>query len=233
MPLILTSGNGTTLIFRALRGVTGSSLLQRGLVCFMDSDNWSSIFVCNPITRGLGWMEGGDEGVICNGIFYCLIHRTGVLGNADLRHGLLMYDLSALSSNLSLMSMSIPVPLPITCGRLMNLKNKLVLVGGIAKHDRPDIIKGIGIWELDQKEWREIARMPHRFFQGFGEFDEVFASSGAADLVFIQSFGGTALLIFDMKQRLWKWSVKCPVTKRFPLQLFSGFCFEPRLEVAD
>ncbi|XP_039115595.1 F-box/kelch-repeat protein At3g61590-like isoform X1 [Dioscorea cayenensis subsp. rotundata] len=272
---------------------------SHGLVCFMDNDNRSRIFVCNPITRywtripeppgvylpdysalamsvdqcarsytivvakskllpsdllqselsihiyesetGLwvtpfmeilvGW-RGGDEGVICNGVFYCLIHRTGVLGNADIRHGLLMYDLSARSSNTSIMRMSIPVPLQITCGRLMNLKDKLVLVGGIAKHDRPDIIKGICIWELHRNEWREIARMPHRLFQGFGEFDEVFASSGADDLVFIQSFGGTALLTFDMKQRSWKWSVKCPVTKRFPLQLFTGFCFEPRLEAA-
>ena len=60
----------------------------------------------------------------------------------------------------------------------------------------------------------------------------VFASSGTDDLIFIQSYGAPALLVFDMQKNQWKWSQKCPVTKRFPLQLFSGFCFEPRLEIS-
>jgi hypothetical protein len=112
------------------------------------------------------------------------------------------------------------------------MKEKLVMVGGISKHDRPDIIKGIGIWVLHDRKWEEIVRMPHKYFQGFGEFDEVFASSGKDDLIYIQSYGSPALLTFDMKVKQWKWSQKCPVTKRFPLQLFSGFCFEPRLKIA-
>ncbi|XP_072966357.1 F-box/kelch-repeat protein At3g61590-like [Typha angustifolia] len=179
----------------------------------------------------IGW-RGGDDSVICGGILYCLVHSTGSL-RPDFRHGLVVYDLSAGSSHNSLMCTLIPVPCFLTCGRLMNLNERLVMVGGIAKYDRPDIIKGIGIWELHKKEWLEIARMPHKFFQGFGEFDDVFASSGTDDLIYIQSYGSTALLVFDMNQKQWKWSVKCPVTKRFPLQLFTGFCFEPRLEVAS
>ncbi|KAF9617467.1 hypothetical protein IFM89_036428 [Coptis chinensis] len=125
----------------------------------------------------------------------------------------------------------IPVPFSLTCGRLMNLKDKLVMVGGIGKHERSDIIKGIGIWTLNGTEWLEVSRMPHKFFQGFGEFDDVFASSGTADVIYIQSYGSPALLMFDMNHRQWKWSQKCPVSKKFPLQLFTGFCFEPRLEV--
>lgn len=269
-----------------------------GLVCFMDNNTRSRIFVCNPITRNrrkllevpgvkspdysalaismdnestdydvvvvktkqvpedflcwqlsihiyesqrelwvtlateilVGW-RGGDEGVICKGVLYCLIHFTGVVGNPLIRQGLLMYDLAARSSG-TLMSTSIPAPCSLTCGRLMNLNDKLVLVGGIAKLDRPDIIKGIGIWELHEKQWREVARMPHKYFQGFGEFDDVFASSGSDDLIYIQSYGATALLAFDMSRKQWRWSQKCPVTKRFPLQLFTGFCFLPRPEVA-
>lgn len=115
----------------------------------------------------------------------------------------------------------------------MNLKGTLAMVGGIGKQDRQDIIIGIGIWVLeDGKEWREVGRMPHKFFQGFGELDDVFASSGTDDLIYIQSYGAPALLVFDLKKKQWRWSQKCPVTKRFPLQLFSGFCFEPRLEIS-
>lgn len=269
-----------------------------GLVCCMDSDSWSRVFVSNPIIhewRQLpepsgdsqpdystvaisvdkkslnyivslvrskqvsddfhqwefvvhlygsgsdkwvtsvkevfsGW-RGGDDSVICNGFLYCLIQSTGVIANTVHRHRLIMYNI--VSSSGSLMHLSIPVPCALTCGRLMNLKDRLVLVGGIAKNDRPDIIKGIGIWELCQnKVWREVAKMPHKYFQGFGELDDVFASSGSDELVYIQSYGSTALLVFDTEKKQWRWSARCPVSKRFPLQLFSGFCFEPRLEVS-
>ncbi|KAL3743592.1 hypothetical protein ACJRO7_018808 [Eucalyptus globulus] len=177
-----------------------------------------------------GW-RAGDESVICDGILYFLIYSTAgsLLEN---RHGLIPYDLSGRSSHDLLINNSIPVPCPLTCGRLMNLKGNLVMVGGIGKQDRPDIIKGIGIWMLKGKEWQEIARMPHKFFQGFGELDDVFASSGMDDLIYIQSYGSSMLLLFDMNLKTWKWSPKCPVTKRFPLQLFTGFSFEPRLEIA-
>ncbi|KAJ8900605.1 hypothetical protein K2173_025382 [Erythroxylum novogranatense] len=269
-----------------------------GLVCFMDNDSRSELYVCNPITKcyrqlqeppGLkfsdysalaissngasrgysisivkskqvpgnffqwdlsihtydsesrewvaSWTEvltgwrGGDESVICDGVLYFLIYSMG--GSApENRHGLISYNLSGRSSNVLLIKSFIPVPCSLTCGRLMNLKEKLVMVGGIGKPDRPDIIKGIGIWILNGKEWDEVARMPHKFFQGFGEFDDVFASSGTDDLIYIQSYGAPSLLVFDMNQKQWKWSQKCPVTKRFPLQLFTGFCFEPRLEIA-
>ena len=193
-------------------------------------DSWSGTWVTSASEVFIGW-RGGDDSVICNGVLYCLIHSTGVLRNVNPRHGVIMYDLVGGSSETSLMQTSIPVPCSLTCGRLVNLKEKLVLVGGIAKHNRPDIIKGIGIWELHEKQWHEVTRMPHKFFQGFGEFDDVFACSGTDDLVYIQSYGATALLVFDMMHKQWKWSVKCPVSKRFPLQLFTGFCFEPRLDI--
>ncbi|MCD9641532.1 hypothetical protein HAX54_027745 [Datura stramonium] len=177
-----------------------------------------------------GW-RGGDESVICDGILYFLIYSTRI-GGSENRHGLITYNLSNRSSSGLLMRSFIPVPFYLTCGRLMNLKEKLVMVGGIGKRDRPDIIKGISIWTLNGKEWQQIARMPHKYFQGFGEFDDVFASSGRNDFIYIQSYGSPALLVFDVVQKKWRWCRKCPVTKRFPLQLFTGFCFEPRLEMA-
>ncbi|KAF8032501.1 hypothetical protein BT93_D1421 [Corymbia citriodora subsp. variegata] len=193
-------------------------------------DSEAMMWVTSHTEVFTGW-RAGDESVICDGILYFLIYSTG--GSApENRHGLIPYDLSGRSSHGLLINNSISVPCPLTCGRLMNLKGNLVMVGGIGKQDRPDIIKGIGIWMLKGKEWQEIARMPHKFFQGFGELDDVFASSGMDDLIYIQSYGSSMLLLFDMNQKQWRWSPKCPVTKRFPLQLFTGFSFEPRLEIA-
>ncbi|KAL9245389.1 hypothetical protein vseg_019050 [Gypsophila vaccaria] len=177
-----------------------------------------------------GW-RAGDESVVCDGALYFLLYSTRG-GLYDHRHGLIKYNLSNPSSRRLLMSNFIPAPCSLTCGRLMNLKERLVMVGGIGKKDRTDIIKGIGIWLLNGTKWEDVARMPHKYFQGFGEFDEVFASSGAEDIIYIQSYGSPALLLFDMNSKQWKWSHKGPVAKRFPLQLFTGFCFEPRLEVS-
>nr|POE97206.1 f-box/kelch-repeat protein [Quercus suber] len=166
-----------------------------------------------PLTEVFGGWRGGDESVICDGVLYFLIYSTGN-GAPENRHGLIAYNLSSRFSHSLLNRSFIPVPCPLTCGRLMNLKGKLVMVGGIGKQDRADIIKGIGIWLLNGREWQEIARMPHKYFQGFGEFDDVFASSGTDDLIYIQSYGAPALLVFDMNQKQWRWSLKCPVTKR-------------------
>ncbi|KAJ7962504.1 F-box/kelch-repeat protein [Quillaja saponaria] len=193
-------------------------------------DSETMMWVTSLMEVLAGW-RGGDESVICDGVLYLLIYTTGG-GTPENRHGLIAYNLCSHSSHGLLIRSFIPVPCPLTCGRLMNLKEKLVMVGGIGKQDRPDIIKGIGVWVLNGKKWEEIARMPHKFFQGFGEFDDVFASSGTDDLIYIQSYGSPALLIYDMNLKQWKWSQKCPVAKRFPLQLFTGFCFEPRLEMA-
>ncbi|KAJ0110739.1 hypothetical protein Patl1_00538 [Pistacia atlantica] len=298
MLLIPSFESGMVLNFPCIETSTWFIASSCGLVCFMDNDSRSKLYVCNPVTKdckkleeppGLkfsdysalalsvnrishgytisivkskqvpgnffqwdlsiyiydsetmmwvaSWTEvltgwrGGDESVICDGILYFLIYSTRG-GTPENRHGLIMYNLSSRSSHGLLIRSFIPIPCPLTCGRLMNLKEKLVMVGGIGKQDRPDIIKGIGIWVLNGKEWQEVARMPHKFFQGFGEFDDVFASSGTDDLIYIQSYGAPALLVYDMNQKHWRWSQKCPVTKRFPLQLFTGFCFEPRLEIA-
>jgi len=177
-----------------------------------------------------GW-RGGNESVICNGVLYFLVYSAGGVPSES-RHALIAYNISNLTSQTSLRRSFIAAPCSLTCGRLMNMKEKLVMVGGIGKQDRPDIIKGIGIWVLNDRKWEEVVRMPHKYFQGFGEFDDVFASSGTDDQIYIQSYGSPALLTFDMNHKQWKWSQKCPVTKRFPLLLFTGFCFEPRLEIA-
>ncbi|WVZ17498.1 hypothetical protein V8G54_010480 [Vigna mungo] len=178
----------------------------------------------------MGW-RGGNESVICNGVLYFLVYLAGGVPSES-RHALIAYNISNLTSQPTLRRSFIAAPCSLTCGRLMNMKEKLVMVGGIGKPDRPDIIKGIGIWVLNDRKWEEIVRMPHRYFQGFGEFDDVFASSGTGDQIYIQSYGSPALLTFDLNLKQWKWSQKCPVSKRFPLQLFTGFCFEPRLEIA-
>ncbi|CAL5196012.1 unnamed protein product [Lathyrus oleraceus] len=182
-----------------------------------------------PLTEVLTGWRGGDESVICNGVLYFVVYYAGGVLPEN-RHALVAYNISNRFSQASLSF--IPIPCSLTCARLMNMKEKLVMVGGIGKHDQPDIIKGIGIWVLHDRKWEEIVRMPHKYFQGFGEFDDVFASSGVDDLIYIQSYGSPALLTFDMNIKQWKWSQKCPVAKRFPLHLFTGFCFEPRLEIS-
>ena len=185
----------------------------------------------SPVTETLMGCRGGDDCVICDGVLYFLSYIITELDLSGKPDGLLTYNLSSQSFSCMLINRLIPVPCPLTCGRLMNLKNKLVLVGGIGEQDQPSIIKGIGVWVLKGRDWEVFALMPSMYFQGLGNFDKVFASSGFDDLIYIQSYEAPSLLMFDMKMKKWKWSKKCPVSKRLPLQCFTGFCFEPRLEL--
>ncbi|KAJ3692184.1 hypothetical protein LUZ60_012534 [Juncus effusus] len=189
------------------------------------TDSWKSVH-----KEVLVGSRGGDECVICNGVLYYLISTIGVLGKVEPRHKLVWFDLTNPSCNSRMVDTAVKVPCALTCAHLMNINDKLFMVGGIGKADRPGVVKGIGIWELCSKEWKEIAKMPHRFFQGFGEFDELFASAGSGDLICIQSYGSPVVLTYDLGLNVWKWASKSPFNKRFPLQIYNGLCFEPRLE---
>ncbi|XP_071702317.1 F-box/kelch-repeat protein At3g61590-like [Rutidosis leptorrhynchoides] len=184
-----------------------------------------------PVMGAMRGWRPGDVSVICNNVLYVLVFCTRPNEFQNL-HGLVTYDLASTKSSIGMLrdESVILAPCALTCGRLMNVQRKVVLVGGIGRPDRPGVIKGIGIWVLDGNLWTEITRMPHKFVQGFGELDDVFASSGGGDLIYIQSYGGTALLVYDMDKRQWFWSQKCLMHKKFPLEIFSGFCFEPRLQ---
>ncbi|MCO5569798.1 hypothetical protein L7F22_023512 [Adiantum nelumboides] len=198
-----------------------------------DYSHWSlNVEICSSLTDGWrtgatstlnGW-RGGEDSIICNGIFYCVLHSTAMVGTreGECRHGLLSYDLG----NDILEVVSMPMPCSFTCVKLINCSERLIMVGGIGK---ADIIRGIGVWELTT-EWTEIARMPNKFFRGFGEFDDVFSSSGMGNLIYIHAFGSPQLLLFSLQHHLWRWSQKCPMAKKHPLHLFTGFCFEPRID---
>ncbi|KAI4311464.1 hypothetical protein MLD38_036358 [Melastoma candidum] len=197
-----------------------------------DSMKWVS-----PLEEIVTGWRGGNESVICDRTLYFLIYAIG--GGCGLarrhRHALVAYTLAKGSSRGQLDENMIPVPCLLTCGRLINLKEKLVLVGGIGRQGRGDmIIKGIGIWALNEGKdgWVEITRMPNRLFRGCGGFDEVFASGGTDGVVYVHSYGSPTLLMFDVESERWELTPKCPATKKFPLQLFEGFCFEPCLGIA-
>ena len=90
----------------------------------------------------MGW-RGGNESVICNGVLYFLVYS--VMGvPSESCHALIAYDISHCSSQTTLRRSFIALPCSPTCGRLMNMNEKLVMVGEIGKHDRPDITKRVG-----------------------------------------------------------------------------------------
>ncbi|XP_002986312.2 F-box/kelch-repeat protein At3g61590 [Selaginella moellendorffii] len=171
-----------------------------------------------------GWRPG-EESNICNGVFYCVTHSTVGAGHDYSRHGLIAYDIS----HGAFQDLILPMPCSLSCVRLVNCWERLVMVGGIGTYD---FIKGVGVWEL-QGEWKQISRMPTKQFHGFaGGLDDVFSCSGHGDLIYIHSYGSPQLMVFDIPQGSWTWARACPVLKRDPLHLFTGFCFQPRLDVS-
>ncbi|KMT11997.1 hypothetical protein BVRB_5g099590 [Beta vulgaris subsp. vulgaris] len=185
-----------------------------------------------PVDVTLQAWRSRTDSVICGGILYFGVYLTRLMGFVRPRYGVLAYDLASHSFDPDVDERVIPAPCLVTCMRLINLKEELVMVGGIEKQGRFGVIKGIGIWVLRGKEWEEVSRMPNKFFRGFGEFDDVFASSGFDNLIYIQSYGSPVLLMFEMNSKEWRWSHRCPAIKKNPLQLFSGICFEARLDIS-
>ncbi|CAM8928210.1 unnamed protein product [Rhodiola kirilowii] len=90
------------------------------------------------------------KSVICNGILYFLIYSTGT-GVGPIKNGLLAYNFSSNSSTHgTLINSIIPLPCSTILG-LMNLKEKLIIVGAIDKPGVANLHIGFGIWLLKGK----------------------------------------------------------------------------------
>ncbi|KAL8103150.1 F-box/kelch-repeat protein At3g61590-like [Apium graveolens] len=178
-----------------------------------------------PFVETLSGWRAGNDSILFDGVLYFVVTKLDTTNC----HALLSYNLESSSSNCGLLKTLTPIPFSLTCVRLMQLQNKVVIVGGLGSHDVPETI---GIWMLKGTNWEEVSLVPDSFIQGFQELDDVFASSGTGDLIYIQTYGSASLLVFDMQSKVWRWSQRCHLHKRSDLQLFSGFCFEPRLDIS-
>ncbi|XP_074573377.1 F-box/kelch-repeat protein At3g61590-like [Curcuma longa] len=103
-----------------------------------------------PFAGDLGWWEGGDEGVVCDGVLYYLIHQM-----REQRPHLVAFDLAKpqYSTMQSLIRAAIPAPCPPrTFARLINLEDKLIMVG--ARVWGHGLIDELTIRELKDKTWQ-------------------------------------------------------------------------------
>ncbi|XP_042387327.1 F-box/kelch-repeat protein At3g61590-like [Zingiber officinale] len=183
-----------------------------------------------PFSQDLGLWKGSQQAVICDGVLYYSVAFD--LARPVQRPHLVAFDLAKPPSTIeSLIQESIPAPFDLVCAGLINLSNKLVMVGRI---DWP--CKGVVILELEDKTWREVAQMPFSVYMMLDSKN--FTCCGAGDFLFMHSSVCQALLTFDMKQKVWKWSSHCPCpcayTGQLEIRSLSNccFCFEPRLDVS-
>ncbi|CAM8922691.1 unnamed protein product [Rhodiola kirilowii] len=171
----------------------------------------------------IGW-KLDCKSVICNGVLYFLIYSTGIgTGGGPIKYGLLAYNFSSNSSTHgTLINSFIPLPCSMIFG-LMNLKEKLIIVGAIDKLGVANLHIGFGIWLLKGKNWQEISRITRPCFNNSGNFD----SSGADDLIYIHNKDDPELVVFDMNQKQWTCCQDCPLE-----YVTTGFCFQPRLDIS-
>ncbi|XP_042387337.1 F-box/kelch-repeat protein At3g61590-like [Zingiber officinale] len=192
--------------------------------------SWGTPFAQDiGFSQEIGCWMGSNEAVICNGMLYYFIGPHPMQ-----RPHLVAFDLSKPPSSIeSLIQESIRGPYRLACAGLINLSNKLVMVG-MTNHWPHE---GVVILELEDKTWREVAQMPNSIYRTLD--GQNFICYGAGHFLFMH-FRGPMVLTFDMSQKVWKWSrqmcpCSCPSTE--PLQFkslnYCGFCFEPRLDVSS
>ncbi|XP_042396587.1 F-box/kelch-repeat protein At3g61590-like [Zingiber officinale] len=185
-----------------------------------------------PFAQDIGFRMGSNKAVICSGVLYYFI------GLHPWHRCLVAFDLSKPpSSTESLIQESIRCPYRLACAGLINLSNKLVMVGMI-EYYWPNEAEGVVILKLEDKTWREVARMSISMYMTL--HGKNFICCGAGDFLFMHSSLCPELLTFDMRQKVWKWSSQlcpCPRPDTEPLQFrslcYSGFRFEPRLDVSS
>ncbi|XP_030468330.2 F-box/kelch-repeat protein At3g61590-like [Syzygium oleosum] len=180
------------------------------------------------MTEALRGWTSGYQSAICDGVLYFLIHSTGDVSPENSCR-LVMCDLSERCSN-GLSANFVPVPCPRAHGRLMNMKEKLVLVGGIYKGDGALFrsIQGVGIWVLSGREWHEIARLPDDYVLGLGSFPWLH-SYDLNDLIYFlrERDPSPHIVTFDKNQKQWSRNSFAPLL----FQVGVGFCFEPQLDI--
>ncbi|CAM8928137.1 unnamed protein product [Rhodiola kirilowii] len=204
-----------SVLILACEEVTGSCAELSVQIYDSATMNWAT-FRTEVLT---GWIPS-RKSVICNRVLYCVVHSA----SDSQKQGLLTYIFpSNSSSHGTLVKSLISLPCSQIYG-LMNLKKKLILVGGIDSPWYRGFLGGFSIWLLKGKDWQEISRITHTCFDNS---DELFKCSGADDLIYIYSCFDPRLVVFDMKFKQWKDCQKCPMG-----DLFNGFCLRPRLDIS-
>ncbi|CAM8925100.1 unnamed protein product [Rhodiola kirilowii] len=170
-----------------------------------------------------GW-KSARKSVICNGVLYFLVSSIWTGRGSREEYGLLAYNLSSdSSSHGTLINSFIPLPCSVICG-LMNLKEKLIMVGAIGSSCDEELNSGFSIFLLKGKVWQEISRITNTCFY---DRDEEFNCSGADDLIYIHGDYDPQLVVFDMNSKQWTCCQECPMK-----DVTNGFCFQPRLDIS-
>ncbi|XP_042380082.1 F-box/kelch-repeat protein At3g61590-like [Zingiber officinale] len=181
-----------------------------------------------PFGQDLGLWIGRNEAAICDGVLYYVIRHP----NLTSPH-LVAFDLLKPPSSIqSLLQEAIPAPYPLFCAGLINLSNKLVMVGMKYYWPHGEAV----ILELEDKTWREVAQMPISLYRKLCRNNLI--CCGAGDFLFLHSSLCPGLLTFDVRQKMWKWSSHPDIEQLHfysePESLvYRGFCFEPRLDVSS
>lgn len=181
--------------------------------------------------NSVNW-QGGDTCIICKDVLYIVAQFRYLVGGTLPYHAIVAYNISQRGQKQSLARTMMPVPCVLTCVRLLNLNDKLIMVGGIQKQGTTKL-ETIGIWEMCGNEWKEITRAPHDIIVRFRKIiDDTFIGSGCGNLVFIQAYTSRALLMYEFCNNVWTFAPKPPIPLvKNDSHYFNGFCFEPRLDI--
>jgi hypothetical protein len=188
-----------------------------------DTQSWANLH-----SESVDWY-GGDTCAICKDVVYSMAYCSN---ETPPYHAIVAYNLSQRRQKQSLDRRKVSIPCAMTCVRLLNLNDKVILVGGIEQQGRRKV-ETIGIWEICGKEWKEITRVPHDVFGRLHKtINDGFVCSGCGTLIFIQAYTSRALLMYEFINDVWRFAPYPPI----PLvknnsDYFSGFCFEPRLDI--
>ncbi|ERN08534.1 hypothetical protein AMTRI_Chr11g98230 [Amborella trichopoda] len=154
-----------------------------------------------------------------NGFLFCLSHGPDYLLAYDIRMG--TWDL--VNGNASIPHVS--------CSYISEYQGSLILVGGVEEHGA---MKSIDIFEFDMREriWRLICRMPHHLFIGFGlgKLSHFVTVAHSGRICFYKN-STSSIMMYDMPANRWSLLPPCPLDSCLNRPLWFGLAVEPRMDV--
>lgn len=179
------------------------------------TNSWS-ITGSLPTKVDLNWSSAYSDGKL-----YCVANqldsmRLGII-NFDFEEGVWSDEVEELPEGFSL-------------AQVVESRGRVLTV---AEHYKNDTVKSIHVLDinLSTRQWTEISRLPRALLIEFRKIcdEESFNCVVQDDKIFLTSFRGMRVLVFDIVAKSWAWLPPCPSFQKLDCCAV-GFSFEPSLQ---
>ncbi|XP_024364629.1 F-box/kelch-repeat protein At5g15710 [Physcomitrium patens] len=169
--------------------------------------------------------DPGWSSADCNGVLYCMVNEAEAVNHSL---GVITYNMKdgQWSDHFQQLPEGFSLAQVVECGGQVLMVAERYFNGSV---------KNIHLLrlEVDTKEWTEIAKLPRKMLLEFRRLceEESYNCAAHETKVYLTSFKGMHVLVYDVLQRTWEWTPKCPFFSDQADTRAVGFSYSPSFSV--